>query len=51
MGPVVGVEQGEVGVEGGEMLVKVKIGRVEGWREDPHLAQWALSSIQGHNFS
>ena len=33
MGPVVGVEQGEVRVEGGEMMVTVKIGRVEGRKE------------------
>ena len=33
MGPVVGVEEGEVEVEEGGMMVKVKIGRVEGRRE------------------
>ena len=33
MGPVVGVEEGEVEVEGGGIMVKVKIRRVEGRRE------------------
>ena len=43
MGPVVGVEEGGVEVEEGGMMVKVRIGRVEGRRGDPHLAQWAPS--------